>query len=89
MLPLIAGVKPLYNGRNAEFLHNEIPGIQIPVAMRRRMKEAANPQQEGVHIAEEILGELRPILHGVYMIPAFGRYDLVADVLDSLHLTDD
>ena len=53
------------------------------------MKEAANPQQEGVRIAQEILGELRPILHGVYHDSRLWPLDLVADVLDSLHLTDD
>ncbi|MCP4427806.1 MAG: bifunctional homocysteine S-methyltransferase/methylenetetrahydrofolate reductase [Chloroflexi bacterium] len=84
ILPLVAGIKPLYNGRNAEFLHNEIPGINIPATMRSRMKGAVNPQREGICIAQEILQELQPILQGVYMIPAFGRYDLVADVLDSL-----
>ncbi len=82
--PLLAGIKPLYNGRNAEFLHHEIPGMSIPKPLRRRMQDAANPQQEGVHIAQEILQELQPIIQGVYMIPAFGRYDLVADVLDTL-----
>ena len=82
ILPLVAGIKPLYNGRNAEFLHHEIPGISIPQALRQRIKDAANPQQEGVQMAQEILQELRPILHGVYLIPAFGRIDLVADVLD-------
>lgn len=84
ILPLVAGIKPLYNGRNAEFLHNEIPGITVPPELRQRMNMAANPQQEGVRIAQEILQELRPILHGVYLIPAFGRIDLVADVLDVL-----
>ena len=33
---------------------------------------------------QEILQELRPFVQGVYMMPAFGRYDLVADVLDIL-----
>ncbi len=84
ILPLVAGIKPLYNGRNAEFLHNEIPGITIPPELRQRMSQAANPQQEGVRIAQEILQELQPVLHGVYLIPAFGRIDLVADVLDIL-----
>ena len=84
ILPLVAGIKPLYNGRNADFLHHEIPGMYIPQPLRQRMKDAAHPQQEGVRIAQELMQELRPILHGVYMIPAFGRYDLVADVLDSL-----
>jgi homocysteine S-methyltransferase len=84
IIPIVAGIKPLYNGRNAEFLHNEIPGIHIPSCLRQRMKDSAKPQQEGVSIAQEILQNLRPILHGVYLIPAFGRIDLVADVLDGL-----
>ena len=82
MIPLIAGMYPLYNGRNAEFLHNEVPGIIIPEAIRRRMRQAENSQQEGVRIAAEILAEIRPFTTGVYMMPAFSRYDLVADVLD-------
>ena len=86
LIPLIAGMYPLYNGRNAEFLHNEVPGIIIPEAIRRRMAGAAKPQQEGVRIAVEILAEIRPFTAGVYMMPAFSRYDLVADVLDELRL---
>ena len=82
LIPIIAGIKPLYNGRNAEFLHHEVPGVHIPEELRKRMGEAAEPQREGVQIALEILEELRPWAHGVYMMPAFGRYDLVADVLD-------
>lgn len=84
MLPIVAGVKPLYNSRNAEFLHHEVPGMIIPEAQRERMRLAANPQQEGVKIAQEILAEIRPFTHGVYFMPAFGRYDLVADVMDIL-----
>ncbi len=84
ILPLIVGVKPLYNGRNAEFLHYEVPGMSIPEPLRRRMAEAGDPQQEGVTIAQEILAKLRPFTQGVYFMPAFGRYDLVANVMDVL-----
>jgi homocysteine S-methyltransferase len=84
MIPVIAGIKPLYNARNADFLHNEVPGIDIPPTMRQRMQTAENPQREGVQIAQEIVKAIRPFVQGVYMMPAFGRYDLVADVLDIL-----
>ncbi|HEX6383615.1 MAG TPA: bifunctional homocysteine S-methyltransferase/methylenetetrahydrofolate reductase [Anaerolineae bacterium] len=87
ILPIVVGIKPLYNYRNAQFLHHEVPGIEIPDAQRERMRTAADPQQEGVRIAQEILAELRPFAQGVYMMPAFGRYDLVADVLDILRET--
>ena len=72
------------NSRNAEFLHHEVPGINIPDEYRERMRGAKDMQQEGIAIAQEILMELRPFVQGVYMMPAFGRYDLVADVLDVL-----
>ncbi len=84
ILPILAGIKPLYNSRNAEFLHYEVPGINIPDVYRDRMRQTSEPQQEGIAIAQEILLELQPLVQGVYMMPAFGRYDLVADVLDVL-----
>jgi homocysteine S-methyltransferase len=80
--PILAGIKPLYNSRNAEFLHNEVPGIQIPEETRERMRLASKPQVEGVAIAREIATALRPHVRGFYVMPAFGRYDLVADFLD-------
>jgi homocysteine S-methyltransferase len=84
MIPIVAGIQPLYSSGNAEFLHNEVPGITIPEGIRNRMSGAADQQQEGVRIAQEILEELRPRIQGVYMIPVFGRYNLAADVLDIL-----
>ena len=83
-LPLIVGIQPLYNSRNAEFLHNEVPGIDIPEHYRMRMREAANPQVEGVAIAQEIVHAIRDVVQGVYVIPAFGRYDLAAEVLEAI-----
>ena len=83
--PILAGIKPLYNIRNAEFLHNEVPGMYIPEGQRNRMRMAENPQAEGVAIAREIAEELRPHVRGFYIMPAFGRYDLAADILDLVH----
>lgn len=83
-LPIVAGIQPLYNSGNAAFLHNEVPGISIPADLRDRLRSANDTQREGVVIAQEMLEELKPHVQGVYMIPVFGRYDLVADVLDSL-----
>jgi homocysteine S-methyltransferase len=80
----MAGIKPLYNSRNAEFLHHEVPGMIIPDEQRERMRQAAKPKREGVLIAQETLAQVKAFAQGVYLMPAFGRYDLVADVIDSL-----
>ena len=82
LVPIVAGIQPLYNSGNAEFLHNEVPGIVISDKHRHRMRDSAKPQQEGVAIAQEILEEILPFVQGVYLVPQFGRYDLVANVLD-------
>jgi homocysteine S-methyltransferase len=81
MIPILAGIKLLHNGRNADFLHHEVPGMVIPPAHRQRMHAAHDPQQTGVRIAQEIMEEIRPWVQGVYFMSNFGRYDLVADVI--------
>jgi homocysteine S-methyltransferase len=84
-LPLLAGVLPLYGARHAAFLHNEVPGIFIPEAIRQRMDAAGSDgPAEGVRLAQELLAELRGLVQGVYLMPPFGRYDMAAEVLDSI-----
>ena len=87
IIPIIAGIQPLFNAGNAEFLHNEVPGINIPVGIRERMQVAPDPQREGVKVAQEIIEEIRPKVQGLYFIPVFNRFDLVAGVLEGLRTT--
>lgn len=80
-VPVIMGVLPLYSHRHAEFLHNEVPGISIPDYIRQRMKEAGDDGLDvGIQLARELLTAVRDRVHGTYVIPPFGRYDVVAEV---------
>lgn len=83
-LPVLMGVLPLYGARHAHFLHNEIPGITIPEAILRRIETADDAPAEGVRIARELLLAIRGMVQGAYLIPAFGHYELVAEVIDAL-----
>ncbi len=84
-LPVLMGLIPLYSLKHALFLHNEIPGISIPDTLLKRMEDAGdNAPAEGVRIAQGLLRDIRSLTQGVYLIPAFGRYELAADVIDSL-----
>jgi homocysteine S-methyltransferase len=86
-LPVIMGVIPLYSLKHAHFLHNEVPGILIPDAIFKRLEDAGeNAPQEGVRIAGELLATMRTLTQGAYIIPAYGRYDLAAEVIDSLNV---
>ena len=85
-LPLLAGVLPLFNARHAEFLHNEVPGINIPDDIRQRMHQAGEKGAEaGVKMAQELVLQLRDTFaQGVYLMPPFGRYNLAAEVIEVL-----
>ena len=87
-IPVLAGVLPLVSGRHAEFLHNEIPGIEIPEPARDRMRRAGDDGDaawaEGLAMAIELVGSLRDAdAAGVYVMPQFGRYDRAAEVVEA------
>ncbi len=86
-IPVMVGILPLYSPRNAEFLHNEVPGMQIPERIRERMRHADTPEaarKEGVRLAQEALRELKSMSQGAYLMPPFGKVDLAAQVLEVL-----
>ncbi len=84
-VPLLIGVLPLYNARHAAFLHHEVPGMVIPEETRRRMDLAGEDgPQEGIRIAVELVEQMRPFVQGAYIMPAFNRFDLVAEIIDGV-----
>jgi homocysteine S-methyltransferase len=84
-LPVIMSAIPLYSLKHAQFLHNEVPGISIPETIMKRIEDAGeDAPAEGVRIAGEVLRDLRGLVQGAYIIPAFGHYELAAEVIDTL-----
>jgi homocysteine S-methyltransferase len=84
-IPLVVGIMPLHSSRHAEFLHNEVPGITVPDAVRARMKEAGDRGlRAGIEMAQGLLREVRAHHAGAYLMPSFGRFEVVAEVLDAL-----
>lgn len=78
-IPLILGCIPLHSTRHAEFLHNEVPGITIPENVRAQMRAAGeHGHEEGLRLAQELLTEAHSLVQGVYLLPSYGRYDIVA-----------
>jgi homocysteine S-methyltransferase len=86
-MPVLIGVLPLVSYKNAEFLHNEVPGMQIPEPIRERMRRAtpgAEARKEGVRIAREMLFAVRERVQGAYLMPPLGKYELALEVLEGL-----
>ncbi|MBN2393729.1 MAG: methylenetetrahydrofolate reductase, partial [Anaerolineae bacterium] len=86
--PVLVGVLPLYGVKHARFLHNEVPGITIAPAFFARLEAAGKDSpHEGVRIALELIAQMRDWAGGIYLMPAFSRYDLAAEIVESIHRT--
>lgn len=84
-VPVLIGILPLASYRNAEFLHNEVPGMQVPLEIRERMKacpDKDSARDMGIRIAREALEMALPFVQGTYVMPPFNRVDLALEVLE-------
>lgn len=81
-VPIFVGVMPLITGRNAEFLHNEVPGIRIPDAVRKRMAglEGEEGRLMGVEIAKELTDAIIERFKGIYLMTPMLFYGMTADL---------
>lgn len=82
--PIYVGIMPLVSARNAEFLHNEVPGIKLPDDIRERMaKTEGDPmqaKQEGLAIAKELIDVAFDYFKGFYLITPFIQYELSVEL---------
>ena len=84
-VPILVGILPLASARHAAYLHHEVPGILVPDEIRRRMESAGEGSaRTGMEIAIELIRTLRPAIQGVYLMPAFSRYDIAAEIIETI-----
>jgi homocysteine S-methyltransferase len=83
-VPLLVGVLPLTSARHAEFLHNEVPGITIPDAVRHRLRQAEDRGEavtEGQRITSEFIRQIRNVVAGVYVTPQSDHVAVLKEVM--------
>ncbi len=85
-IPVLVGILPLASARHAAFLDQEVPGITVPSEIQSRMAKAGEAgARAGIEIAIELAEHLQPIVQGIYLMPAFNRFDYAAEIID--HVT--
>jgi methionine synthase / methylenetetrahydrofolate reductase(NADPH) len=85
-IPVIAGIWPLLDLRNAEFLANEMPGVRVPQAVVERMRKAEESGKdaaldEGIRIALETIEAVRPFVQGFHVSAPERRVDVALRVV--------
>jgi homocysteine S-methyltransferase len=83
-IPIIMGIWPLTSLKNALFMKNEIPGIEIPDSVVARMERCATTEsarEEGIAIAREMFDSFKDRINGVQLSAPFGRIELALRVI--------
>ncbi|MGD9587407.1 MAG: bifunctional homocysteine S-methyltransferase/methylenetetrahydrofolate reductase [Pyrinomonadaceae bacterium] len=88
-IPIVAGIWPLVSYRNAEFMHNEVPGVNVTPEILERMRVASEKdkefaREEGIAIARESLLEVRDVIAGVQVSAPFGNVSYALQVFEVL-----
>ena len=80
---VLIGILPLTSARHASFLRHEVPGIHIPEDTYQRMVTAGeNAAQTGVEIGKELVEQIQGFAQGIFIMPAFNRFDLAAQIIE-------
>jgi len=82
-IPAVLGILPLRSARHATFLHERVSGISIHQQVRQQMIAAEAPVVGGIRNAIEMLGVARQLFAGACIMPPFGHYEVVTQMLVS------
>jgi len=88
-VPFLVGIMPLVSAKNAEFLHNEVPGMQIPEPVLKGIRALPTKEAQkkfGIERAREALLNVKDHdrIAGTYVFPPLGSYKAVLQVLDGI-----
>lgn len=81
-IPIFIGIMPLTSYRNAQFLHNEVPGIKLSDMALERMKnvQGEEARQEGIQMSKELLDVAMQYFKGIYLITPFNYYQMTVEL---------
>lgn len=81
---ILCGIMPLVSYRNANFIKNELTGINVPDEIVERYSPDMSKEEAewvGAKIANEIIEKLSPIADGYYFMLPFNRVSLMEKII--------
>lgn len=84
-IPVIAGIWPLASYRNAQFMQNEVPGVEIPERVMDRMAAVESREDQtrvGVEIARESVQRVADRVAGIQVSAPFGKVETACAVIE-------
>ncbi len=86
--PHVVGIWPLVSLRNAEFMANEVPGVNVPDWVLTEMEKAGDNKEEalkrGIDIAIRVMRELESECEGFCVSAPLGKTPVALDALRAI-----
>lgn len=86
-LPIFVGVMPLRSMRHAEFMHNEVPGVEVPEWLRTKLAAAqddASALQIGISETQALSKHVKGSAAGLYIMPPANSTEAVDRLLEAV-----
>lgn len=86
---ILVGIMPVVSYKNAIFLNNEVPGIDVPEAQVEFFKKAVTKEESeqiGIDISINIIRKIKDKVDGIYFIAPFGRIDIIQKIIKKIEL---
>ena len=79
---LIAGIIPVKSPRMATYMNENVPGIEVPEALIRKLATSSDRAATSSEAAAAVISEIRPMCRGVHVM-AIGWEDKVPGILEA------
>ena len=79
---LLAGIIPVKSPRMATYMNENVPGIEVPESLIRKLAESSDRAATSSEAAASVISEIRPMCRGVHVM-AIGWEDKVPGILEA------
>jgi homocysteine S-methyltransferase len=85
-VPIFAGIMPIVGYKNAQFINNEVPGIEIDENTIEMFKDKSREESEsiGINISMEIIKKLYQYVSGFYLMTPLKRTNVVSELIKKI-----
>jgi len=82
-VPIFAGIMPLVGYKNAQFINNEIPGMEIDENTIGLFKDKSREESEviGINLSMKSINKLYPYVSGFYLMTPLKRTHVVCELI--------
>ena len=80
---VLPGIFPLISARNADFLHNEVPGIFIPEALRKKLweyEQVEDQRKVALEYTRQLMADIAPFVDGLYLVSPLNKWEVTAQL---------